>query len=143
MARGGKRAGAPGRSYSNRTDLNVVRAPQQGLNTVAAAGVTPPDQPAAGAALPTQGGAPQAQGPLPVQPEQVTPLDAPSDRPHEPVTTGLPSGAGAGPDMMAGRQDLLAMKVHLPYLTALTQNPDTPASVVNFVNYLQSQVNRA
>ena len=30
MARGGRRQGTPGVSYTNRTDLNVAHAPQQG-----------------------------------------------------------------------------------------------------------------
>lgn len=33
---------------------------------------------------------------------QVTPLDAPSSRPGEPVTTGLPVGPGAGPEAVGG-----------------------------------------
>jgi len=33
-------------------------------------------------------------------PGSLTPLAAPSDRPGEPVTTGLPSGPGAGPEAL-------------------------------------------
>lgn len=38
-----------------------------------------------------------AMGRLPVMP----PLNAPSMRPHEPITAGLPVGAGAGPEALA------------------------------------------
>lgn len=42
-------------------------------------------------------GAPMAQAPaLPT----VTPLDAPSERPGEPVTAGAPLGPGAGPEAL-------------------------------------------
>ena len=34
------------------------------------------------------------------QPPALTPLDAPTQRPNEPVTTGLPVGAGAGPEAL-------------------------------------------
>jgi len=50
----------------------------------------------------------QAQRALPlsrtsIPPGSLTPLAAPTERPNEPVTTGLPSGPGAGPEaLMAG-----------------------------------------
>jgi hypothetical protein len=42
-----------------------------------------------------QQGAQQQQGGMA---QQVTPLSAPTQRPNEPVTTGSPMGAGAGPE---------------------------------------------
>lgn len=33
----------------------------------------------------------------------VTPLFAPTQRPEEPITTGIPIGAGAGPEVMGAR----------------------------------------
>lgn len=76
--RGGRRQGAPGKAYSNRTDLNMVRAPQQGTQTAAAGGQS----------LAT---------PSFVTPDQVPKLNDPSARPQEPVTTGLSLGPGDGP----------------------------------------------
>jgi hypothetical protein len=45
------------------------------------------------------GSAAQAVGP-PLPP--VVPLNAPSERPEEPVTSGLPMGAGPGPEVLGG-----------------------------------------
>ena len=84
MARGGRRQGTPGVSYTNRTDLNVAHAPQQGTVTAASAGVVAPRP-----AMPAQ------QAPTPVGPDQVPRLDDPSMRPNEPLTTGLDIGPGA------------------------------------------------
>ena len=33
-------------------------------------------------------------------PQGITPLDAPSQRPYEPVTTGAAAGPGPGPEIM-------------------------------------------
>jgi hypothetical protein len=48
--------------------------------------------------------APHASAPIrPVQgplPGQVLPLDAPSTRPNEPLTAGMPLGAGPGPEAL-------------------------------------------
>ena len=79
MARGGRRKGAPGKSYSNRTDLNTDRAVQPGSSAA------PPPRPAA---------APQA--PL-IRPDDIPSLDTPTLMPERPLTTGLSTGPGAGP----------------------------------------------
>jgi hypothetical protein len=113
MPRGGWRTGSPGASYSNRTDLNRPVAPaaasgqQYGKRAEQMAAqrampIAPPPTDAVPTASPP--GAPPATqglsappGPLP---GQVVPLDAPSARPGEPVTAGLPVGAGAGPEAL-------------------------------------------
>jgi hypothetical protein len=46
-------------------------------------------------------GAPLAEAPTPMPMAPVTSLTAPSDRPNEPVTTGVAMGAGAGPEALA------------------------------------------
>jgi hypothetical protein len=47
------------------------------------------------------------------------------------------------PNSAAYNADLLAMRVHLPFLVAAAQSdPNTPQSVINFINYLSGQVNR-
>lgn len=45
-----------------------------------------------------QSGADLAGNPVPTMPSPVVPLSAPSQRPNEPVTTGIPIGPGAGPE---------------------------------------------
>jgi len=106
LPRGGKRQGSVGTAYSNRTDLNPVKPPtlvptgqpygqrqalvqsQQTL-PVAPAGTT-----AAGPAPPE----PIGQAPQP--PVEPPAFHRPTDRPGEPITTGLPIGAGAGPEAL-------------------------------------------
>ena len=94
---GGARQGTPGRSYSNRTDLNVVRASQSGLSTAAAGGRQPPPQAAPPAAVDGQAGQPPS--PM-IRPDMVPRLDDPTARPDEPVTAGLATGPGIGPAQM-------------------------------------------
>lgn len=118
--RGGARQGTPGQAYGNRTDLNrsmpIETATDQGYGVAA-------EQQAAQRAIPvasqpTPGAQPgnPAQGPgviPPVQPQTITgqlpsvqkypgelKFTHPTDYPDEPLTTGLPIGDGAGPEVM-------------------------------------------
>lgn len=124
--RGGRRSGTPGKAYGNRTDLNMVHAPQTGLETAAAGGVQ----------APSPVSTPPAEAPG-VHPDSVLPLDAPTQRPQEPVTAGMPLGPGVGPTNQV-RADLVGMSKYLPLLKFLANNPDTPQSVVAFYNHLSS-----
>lgn len=132
MSRGGPRQGTPGKAYAERTDMAQNYGPQTGTTTAAAGGIRPAQGPPA--AAPT--GSPV---PNPVSPDEVLPLDAPTQRPDEPVTAGLPFGPGAGPPPTPNR-DILTMLKYLPLLAHEASKPGTPQSVVNFVSYLQSQV---
>lgn len=105
MARGGQRRGAIGKGYPNRTDMHqpIQAAPggQYGSVTAlknaqhivplpnAAAAVSPPPGPQS---VPG-GGAPQ------VAPGDIN-FEAPTARPNEPVTAGLPVGPGPGPEAL-------------------------------------------
>lgn len=107
MPRGGKRQGQVGKAYKQRHDLNPVQAPKapQG-QTYGAAGA----QVAAQQAIPLPNGAapaPGPQGPPPAPPApggpppgSLGPLDAPTQRPGEPLTNGIASGPGAGPEAL-------------------------------------------
>lgn len=112
MARGGRRTGATGTAYKNRTDLN----PAHKLPIQVAKG-----QPygEAGAQVAAQQAVPEASGALPdlagaqtsaqnFQPPPVVPLGAPSMRPNEPVTAP-PSQPSApnGPDPLLNGVALL------------------------------------
>lgn len=79
MPRGGKRQGTPGKGYSNRTDLAMNYEP----GSAASGGITAPVQ--------QQQFIPPAIGA-----DQVPSLSDPTMRPDEPVTAGLPMGAGPG-----------------------------------------------
>ena len=141
--RGGSRQGTPGESYSNRSDLNVkTRLPMQAATGQAYGEATtqmnaqravPMGRPATDAVPVGNPSTPPAPA---VPPGAVTPLHAPSERPDEPVTAGLPVGAGAGP---AGLNLLTATA---GYSTATQQvqaladaAPDNPA-----LQYLASRL---
>lgn len=135
--RGGKRSGTPGKSYSNRTDLMAGYAPTTAEHNPATGGLSgvpasPPMAP------PVDAG--QVPGIPPVSPDQVLPLDAPTQRPGEPVTAGMNLGPGPGAPPDPNHADLMAMRAYLPFLAEAVRDPSTPPSVVNFVNYLTSQV---
>lgn len=95
---GGARTGDPNTLYSQRTDLNENKSLP--VTTV-------PNQPYGQA---TQQAAVQQQTPMPdntTQPAPAGPIagglgafDRPSARPQEPITAGLPIGAGAGPEAL-------------------------------------------
>lgn len=77
--------------------------------------VAPPPGPAV---APPTGGAPGPQMPPGPAPGQVVPLDAPSMRPDEPVTAGLPVGPGAGTEALgpfAGEGEDVAMQLRAIY----------------------------
>lgn len=84
MPSGGPRVGAPGATYSNRTDLN-----QQPIRTATG-------QPYGVAG---QQRAAQQAAPLPQKapPPNFADLHGPTARPEEPVTAGAALGAGPGP----------------------------------------------
>lgn len=112
MPRGGKRTGAPGKSYSNRSDLNVpamaATGQQYGAATaqMAAQRALPIARPAtdnvptAPPAAPAGavGGSPAPAGPMPGG----LGFADETARPNEPVTAGVPVGAGLGPEALAG-----------------------------------------
>lgn len=116
MPRGGRRAGRPGVAHGNRTDLNgppTANFTGQQYGAAAAqaraqsavkpgppptANIPPPPPGAPTGEVPQRGPAP---GPPMPSPGALGPLDAPSTRPAEPITHGLPIGAGGGPEVLA------------------------------------------
>lgn len=114
MARGGRRSGAVGKSYANRSDLN----PAHKLPVTTAPGQSYGE---AGQQAAAQAAVPEASGPLGgpdlasaqqsannFQPPPVVPLGAPSLRPGEPVTTPpVAPQPPAGPDPLLNGVALL------------------------------------
>lgn len=109
--RGGKRNGAPGQAYPNRSDLSgapqisrptvatgqpygQASAQQAALRQVPLAG----NPPAQSGASPSMAG--QSTGPPAVLPGQLGPLHGATQRPNEPLTAGLPTGPGPGPEAL-------------------------------------------
>ena len=86
-----------------------------------------------------QGGAPMAAAPAPVAP---TPLNAPTDRPSEPATAGMPFGPGRNP--MPGEtpspyaQDMQALGKYLPMLEEFARMGDVPKTFQAFILQLRS-----
>ena len=96
---GGARKGTPGKAYSNRTDLNTNYGQSAPGASVASGGMVapapsgpPPGTAPLGAPIP-----PIAAG---LTPDQVPALDDPTSRPHEPISHGMVSGPGGGPEVM-------------------------------------------
>lgn len=119
MARGGKRQGTPGVGYSNRTDLAQNRMPASAAATPASGGVT----------APTLG---QQQPPqLHIDPNEIPKLDDPTHRPNEPVTSGLMSGAGPGPEAIGPvPPDPVVQELEAAYL--VMQTPELARVISRF-----------
>lgn len=143
--RGGKRTGLPGKAYDNRSDLNTNRGTQP-ITAV-------PNQPygEAGEQIAAQEIAPLRQvpsgGQMAMEPQgapvSVTPLDAPTGRPNEPVTAGVPIGPGVGPEALTIPDedlDLDTLKGYLPGLEILASLPTTSRATRKFIRTLRSQV---
>lgn len=102
---GGVRQGIPGGDYSNRADMQQgPRAVpgqtygQAGAQIAAQQAVPLPRQAPPGAGAGSSPGAPSSTG------APLTPMDAPTQRPDEPLTAGIAGGAGPGPEILAGSQ---------------------------------------
>ena len=105
MARGGRRKGAPGKSYSNRTDLNVDRGVQPGSSAA------PVPRPA-------------AQTAPPIRPDDIPTLDTPTLYPDRPLTNGLSTGPGAGP---SPEMPVAQRPLYDPLRAALRRDPSNYA----------------
>lgn len=130
------------RARANRTDLNapptepVTAAPNQEYGAAgaqrAAESVIPIGTPTE---TPTTGPGPRpasaTQKPLP-QPGEFPWLD-PTNRPDEPVTTGLPSGPGAGPEVMHQAPPLVS-----DTLASLAASPNASARVIAMAQVAKS-----
>lgn len=99
---GGARQGTPGTAYSNRSDLTqaprAVSGQTYGVRSqqIASQRAVPLPQapsPAVGSAPP---GPPPPGGGAPLPP----PINAPTQNPGQPLTAGIPSGAGPGPEAL-------------------------------------------
>ena len=75
--------------------------------------------------------------------QSLTQLDAPTDRPEEPVTTGIDMGDGAGSEVMYANnstlntEDRQRMIDALPTLAILAESPSASNAFRNYVRYLR------
>jgi hypothetical protein len=127
--RGGSRSGTIGTAYSNRTDLNTpnVTVPGQEYGKQAAQAAAQKIVPMGASPVAT---APQQRQPLTEslmarQPSVLPgaiPFTHPTERPQEPIQTGLPSGPGMGPEAMSTyNKPLTQTLAQLATLPSVTQ----------------------
>ena len=144
---GGSRQGQPGKGYANRSDMRTqkVSVPKsaeygQGERLRAAQQAVPMAKaPPVGA----PGGVPAAPpagmgGPMAGELGEFT---RPSERPGEPLTTGIAGGAGAGPEALAMTNkpdpELEALRPYLATLELLASQPNASPSARMFVRRLR------
>jgi len=90
----------------------------------------------------TQGTPTPSAMPNPLAGSGVMPMDAPSERPHEPITAGVDAGPGPGSEVMGtGKIDeaseIQKIKSYLPLLQQHLDNPDVPDSVRALYRYVR------
>lgn len=122
MPSGGPRQGTPGTAYPNRTDMQlpaVVPGQQYGQATAQA----------------------QAQQQVPMAttpPGSMGAFSRPTERPGEPVTAGLPSGPGPGPEVLGSGPPGEGLRRLLPVLELLASQPDADPAAVNWIRQLRA-----
>lgn len=117
--RGGKRQGTPGKGYSNRTDLMTNYDASQGSPAAGGVEVGPMEQ----------------AGPAP---EDSPNLLDPTNYPEEPITAGLPVGAGPGPQRDTRMQETANLRKYLPLLELYIDRPETPDSVRTLFKFIRA-----
>ena len=88
-----------------------------------------------------QAGAPMAADPQ-IAPPPPPGIDAPTNRPNEPVTAGAAMGPGPGPEVLpslgsAASEDMKKLTMFLPMLERRAEDPDAPQAFRMFVRYLK------
>jgi hypothetical protein len=84
----------------------------------------------------------QAQNPL----AGVVPLNAPTQRPNEPVTAGVDAGPGPGSEILGMKtgmdtqlEDISMLAKYMPLMSKFADSPQSSGTMKAFVNYLRSQ----
>lgn len=78
--------------------------------------------------------------------EAVTPLYAPTQRPDEPVTAGIPMGAGPGPEVLGintnqdTESDRARLISYLPALEAAASDPNSSQAFRNYVRMVRANL---
>ena len=91
-----------------------------------------------------QAGAPMAKAENPLA--NVVPLNAPTQRPSEPVTAGVDAGPGPGREVLGIKspvdtqvEDLTMLSKYMPLMAQFADSPDSTGTMKAFVKYLRSQ----
>jgi hypothetical protein len=140
MARGPLAGAAGPGKFSKRTDMNMGSiAYGEGVETKAIQSGAPLAKTADVRPTPMSQINQAAAGP-------VTPLFAPSQRPDEPITTGISMGAGAGPEVLGinnnidSLEDKERMISYLPALEVLAASPNSSQAFRNYVRQLRANL---
>jgi len=141
MARGPLAGAAGPGKFSKRTDMDLGSiAYGEGVETAAIKSGAPlAKTPDVRGARASDVRAAAAQTP-------VTPLYAPSERPDEPITTGIPMGPGAGPEVLGinnnidTEEDKARMVSYLPALEVLAASPDSSQAFRNYVRQIRANL---
>ena len=80
--------------------------------------------------------------------KEVLPFDAPTQYPDDPMTAGLRTGAGAGPEILStpsmiaaqNSEDVARLMAVLPIYARIAESPNASNAMRNFYRYLRSQV---
>ena len=93
-------------------------------------------------APPVGGGAPAAAPAM--MAGELPDFTRPTERPGEPLTTGIPSGPGAGPEALTANTrpdpELEAMRPYLPTLELLASQPNASPTARAFVRRLRGSM---
>lgn len=89
-------------------------------------------------------GAPQGMNNLMAR---ITPLNAPTNRPDEPVTAGVDAGPGPGREILGidkspvdtQTEDLARLAKYMPLMMQFADSPQSSGTMKAFVRYLRSQ----
>jgi hypothetical protein len=142
MARGPLAGPAGPGKFSTRTDGLSFQSPEYGAGVEQAAIK-------AGAPLArTPDVRPTSRSEMGMAPSQtpVTPLFAPSQRPDEPITSGIPMGAGPGPEVLGinnnldTQEDRDRMISYLPALEVVAASPTSSQAFRNYVRQLRANL---
>ena len=141
MARGPLAGAAGPGKFSKRTDMDLGSiAYGEGVETAAIKSGAPlAKTPDVRGARASDVRAAAAQPP-------VTPLYAPTERPDEPITTGIPMGPGAGPEVLGinnnvdTEEDKARMVSYLPALEVLAASPDSSQAFRNYVRQIRANL---
>lgn len=126
MPRGGRRSGRPGKAYANRTDLNGPLPVQAASGQPYGARIAQERaQQAVPLAAPPRPAPPPVTGPALAAPAPGGLGDflRPTERPNEPLTSGIDSGPGPGSEALrlAGMADTAADELRAIYLRYPTE----------------------
>lgn len=103
----------------------VDTAGSGGMSAAPPAPSGPPSGPPMGAPMPS--------------PDDTPMLSGPTTYPDEPLTAGLPSGAGPGPMIDNRKAETKDMQRYLPLLQPYLDKPDVPDSVRMLFRYIRAQ----